>query len=165
MRVTRWGKRGVTTWVKAYAWGNDWEWVKAVRPCAEGVSEWGWGGKGVVTEGLWEWRWGSVGVTGWLRELKWGIELRERECPSEGEDWGREAWVLSCYWINEGLGLDYRHIYIGGIFVISGYRVFIRAGFRVKFQIFFIKPGPDPDPLRVFLKKKLILDPIPNLTR
>ena len=32
----------------------------------------------------------------------------------------------------------YVYIYIGGIFVISGYRVFIWVGFR----IFFIKPKP-----------------------
>ena len=36
-----------------------------------------------------------------VRELAEGeIELRERESRSEGEDWGREAWVLSWCWRN-----------------------------------------------------------------
>ena len=42
---------------------------------------------------------------------------------------------------NEGLGLIIG-IYIDGIFVISGYRVFIQAEFRVESRIFLIKPGP-----------------------
>ena len=34
-----------------------------------------------------------------MRELVKGeIELRERESQSKGEDWGREAWVLSLCW-------------------------------------------------------------------
>ena len=40
------------------------------------------------------------------------------------------------------LGLDNSYIYIGGIFVISRKPGFIRAGFRVGFRIFLIKPGP-----------------------
>ena len=36
----------------------------------------------------------------------------------------------------------YIYIYIWGIFVISGYRVFIWAEFRVGSRIFLIKPGP-----------------------
>ena len=52
-------------------------------------------------------------------------------------------------------------VYIwGGIFVISGYRVFIQAGFRVGSWIFLIKPGPASG--FFFLKKKPIPNPIPN---
>ena len=65
------------------------------------------------------------------------------------------------------LGLDnsyiYIYTYIWGIFVISGKPGFIRAGFRIGFRIFLIKPGPDPDPFRVFFFK-LIPDPILNRT-
>ena len=52
----------------------------------------------------------------------------------------REFWVAAEEkW---GIRVDYRYIYIDGIFVISGFRVFIQAEFRVESRIFLIKPRP-----------------------
>ena len=91
-------------------------------------------------------------VTGWLRELmrdwaegegvsEWGWGLREGGVTFE---------LLLKKWEIRNLGLDYRSIYIGVIFVISWYRVFIRAGFWVGSRIFFYKTRTWPEPASRF---------------
>ena len=133
------------------------EWGVSGRGCLFLYSEWGWGGEGGVTKRVKECQ------TGWLRELK------ERECQTKlkwgtaGLRWGvrtEGVWVSDAEeWRNEGLGLEYRNIYIYiGYFCNFRCQVFNQAGSRVFwynpnptwtcFRFFFLKPIPDPIPNR-----------------
>ena len=134
-----------------------WPWARKMRGVEDCVTvqdprQRGWNGVervkslGPVTlQSLGRWRrLRTAARVGPAMRLSWGRRSLRVRVRTEG---GRRGfWVCAEENRNEGLGLDYRciyiYIYMGGIFVISWYWVFIRVGFRVKSWIFLIKPRP-----------------------